>query len=246
MRAVLATNGLNHLGEKMGNEETKNWTLEQKEEKSLEIIKEALQRFEGKLATTFTGGKDSLVVLHLFKRLGDGKVNVPVLNLDTTVKFKEVIGFRDQLARDWDLNLIITTNEEGVKQVKIAEDREGCCHLLKTEAINMAVEEHGWTALVTGVRWDEQPARIDEEYFSERPEHTRIQPILHFTEIDIWDYIEKYDLPYCELYDQGYRSLGCEPCTKKSTRPRGDGPEREGRSQEKEEIMGQLRDLGYF
>ncbi len=230
----------------MGIAETKDWTLEQKEEKSLEVIREAMERFDGKLATTFTGGKDSLVVLHLFKRAGDGKVTVPVLNLDTTVKPKEIIAFRDRMAREWDLDLIITTNHEGVKQVKIAEDRERCCHLLKTEAINMAVEEHGWKALVSGVRWDEQPAREDEVYFSERPEHTRVQPILHFSELDIWAYIEKYDLPYCELYDQGYRSLGCAPCTSKSTKPRGEGYEREGRSQEKEEIMGQLRDLGYF
>ncbi|MDO8736952.1 MAG: phosphoadenosine phosphosulfate reductase family protein, partial [Thermoleophilia bacterium] len=78
----------------MGSEESKKWTLEQKEEKSLEIINEALKRFPGKLATTFTGGKDSLVVLHLFKRAGDGKVQVPVLNLDTTVKFKEALDFR--------------------------------------------------------------------------------------------------------------------------------------------------------
>jgi phosphoadenosine phosphosulfate reductase len=230
----------------MGNEEIKNATLEQKEEKSLEVIREALRRFDGKLATTFTGGKDSLVLLHLFRRAGDGKVPVPVLNLDTTVKPKEIIAFRDRMAREWDLDLIITTNHEGVKQVKIAEDRERCCHLLKTVAINMAVEEHGWKALASGVRWDEQPAREDEVYFSERPEHTRVQPILHFSELDIWAYIEKYELPYCELYDQGYRSLGCAPCTKKSTQPRGVGYEREGRSQEKEKIMGQLRDLGYF
>ncbi len=230
----------------MANEEIKKATLEQKEEKSLEVIREALERFDGKLATTFTGGKDSLVVLHLLKRAGGGEVPVPVLNLDTTVKFKEIIAFRDRMAEEWDLNLIITTNHEGVKEVDIAKDRERCCHLLKTEAINIAVDKHGWKALITGVRWDEQPARENEEYFSERPEHTRIQPILHFSELDIWAYIEKYELPYCELYDQGYRSLGCEPCTVKSTKPRGEGYEREGRSQEKEKIMGQLRDLGYF
>lgn len=230
----------------MSDREAKTWTLKQKEEKSLEVLEEALKRFDGKIATTFTGGKDSLTVLHLLKRLGKGKVPVPVLNLDTTVKFKEVIQFRDRLAREWGFNLIITTNWEGLKTIKIAEDHEKCCLVMKTEAINKAVSEHGWKALITGVRWDEQPARAHEEYFSERPEHTRVQPILHFSELDIWAYIEKYQLPYCVLYDQGYRSLGCQPCTVKSTRPRGDGPEREGRSQEKEKIMAQLRNLGYF
>jgi phosphoadenosine phosphosulfate reductase len=173
-------------------------------------------------------------------------VPVPVLNLDTTVKFKEVIEFRDRMAREWDLNLIVTTNYEGLKKIDIAVDHEQCCLVLKAQAIDMAMEKHGWEALITGVRWDEQPARITEEYFSERPEHTRVQPILHFSELDIWAYIEKNQLPYCTLYDQGYRSLGCRPCTVKSVRPRGDGPEREGRAQEKEQIMAQLRELGYF
>ena len=230
----------------MASAETQGWTLEQKEEKSLGIIREALARFDGRLATTFTGGKDSLVVLHLFRRAGEGKVQVPVLNLDTTVKFREVIEFRDRMAREWDLDLIITTNREGLKRIKIAEDHEQCCLVMKATAIDMAVAKHGWEALATGVRWDEQPARENEEYFSERPGHTRVQPILHFSELDIWAYIEKYELPYCSLYDQGYRSLGCEPCTVKSVRPRGDGPEREGGAQEKEQLMAQLRDLGYF
>lgn len=230
----------------MQREDNSDWTLEQKEEKSLEVLRQALERFDGKIATTFTGGKDSLTVLHLLKRLGEGQVQVPVLNLDTTVKFPQIIEFRDRMAKEWDLNLIVTTNQEGLKKINIAVDHEECCLVMKAEAINMAVEKHGWKALITGVRWDEQPARITEEYFSERPEHTRVQPILHFSELDIWSYIEKYQLPYCDLYDQGYRSLGCEPCTVKSVRPRGDGPEREGRAQEKEQIMAQLRDLGYF
>ena len=230
----------------MDAQQTGSQTLEEKEAKSIGILEEALRRFGPNIATTFTGGKDSLTVLHMLRRIGDGRVQIPVLNLDTTVKFKEVIEFRDRLAGDWDLDLIITTNHEGLKKINIAVDHEQCCLVLKAQAIDQAVEKHGWKALITGVRWDEQPARVGEEYFSERPGHTRVQPILHFSELDIWAYIEKYQLPYCSLYDQGYRSLGCEPCTVKSTRPRGDGPEREGRAQEKEQIMAQLRDLGYF
>ena len=70
-----------------------------------------------------------------------------------------------------------------------------------------------------------------------------IHPILHFREIDIWSYIRKYNVPYCELYHKGYRSLGCMPCTKLSS---AEGPERAGCDQAKEEIMQRLRDLGYF
>lgn len=230
----------------MEHEDTSHWSLEQKEARSLEVLKEALDRFSGSIATTFTGGKDSLTVLHMLRRIGDGGVLVPVLNIDTTVKFPEVIEFRDRLARKWDLNLVVVTNYDGLDKINIAEDHEQCCLVMKAEATDMALKGYGWKALITGVRWDEHPARFSEEYFSARPEHTRVQPILHFSELDIWSYIEKYELPYCQLYDQGYRSLGCQPCTEKSLRPRGDGPEREGRAQEKDQVMAKLRGAGYF
>ncbi len=102
-----------------------------------------------------------------------------------------------------------------------------------------------WQALITAVRWDEQEARKDKVYISprENPPHTRVHPILHFREIDIWSYIRKYNVPYCELYHKGYRSLGCMPCRHLGA---GEGAERAGRDQAKEEIMQRLGDLGYF
>ena len=71
----------------------------------------------------------------------------------------------------------------------------------------------------------------------------RVQPILHFREVDIWQYIKRHGVPYCELYNRNYRSLGCAPCTSPST---GSGPERSGRARDKEEIMARLREMGYF
>lgn len=127
-------------------------------------------------------------------------------------------------------------------------------HLMKTVAMNAFLEDYGIQALSTAIRWDEQEARIEETYFSprENPPHTRIQPILHFKERDIWDFIFKYKVPFCALYKEGYRSLGA----KGSTVRMADIPaweqdlentyERAGRGQSKEEIMGKLRDLGYM
>lgn len=111
--------------------------------------------------------------------------------------------------------------------------------------LNQAIESLGLRALLTGVRWDEQEARADDNYFSprENPDHVRVQPLLHFKEADIWAYIKKYHIPYCELYDKGYRSLGCAPCTSPSS---GTGSERNGSTQDKEKIMTRLRELGYF
>jgi phosphoadenosine phosphosulfate reductase len=219
--------------------------LEDKISKSKEVLKEALERFAGKIALAWTGGKDSTTTLHLLRELGKGKVSIPVLNIDTSVKFKEIYEFRDRLAREWDLNLVIVRNDEALKYLKIAENKEECCLRLKAEMIAGSIVRYGWQALITGMRWDEQPDRDQEEYFSprENPAHIRVHPILHFTEMDIWQYIKTYQVPYCDLYHRGYRSLGCEPCTKLGV---SGGPERAGRDQRKEELMGRLRGMGYF
>ena len=222
------------------------WSLEKKEEESKGIIREAIKKFgSNKIAIAWSGGKDSTTVLHLIKQEFK-KVIIPVVFIDTSVKFKEIYSFRDKIAKEWDLNLIIVRNEEALKTIKIAQNKEECCYLLKTVPLREAITSHGWQALITAVRWDEQEARKNETYFSRRenPPHTRIHPILHFRELDIWAYIRKYNIPYCELYHKGYRSLGCEPCTKL---PKvSTASEREGREKEKEKIMKRLRALGYF
>ena len=160
-------------------------------------------------------------------------------------------------------------------------------HLLKTVALNNALEEHDIDGVISGVRWDEQEARADETFFSPRhdpeiyPPHDRIQPILQFDERAVWDAfwyvvvpetvpgypeegyipegyddlpegISQEDIPISPKYFEGFRSLGSEISTQKST----DDPawlqdventvEREGRAQDKEDLMARLRDLGYM
>jgi phosphoadenosine phosphosulfate reductase len=220
-------------------------TLDDKIKKSQEVLREALARYGDRMAVAWTGGKDSTATLHLLKEVGGGRVPIPVLNIDTGAKFKEIYAFRDRLAQEWQLDLRIERNEEALKVIKIAADKEECCRRLKTEVIAQALQKYGWEALITGMRRDEQPDREQETYFSPRdnPLHMRVHPILHFTEMDIWKYIKDHDVPYCELYRRGYRSLGCEPCTKLGV---AGGPERAGRDQQKEEIMRRLRKMGYF
>lgn len=219
--------------------------LDDKIAKSKEVLKEALERFPDKIALAWTGGKDSTTTLHLLRDLCGGEVPIPILNIDTSVKFKEIYEFRDRLAQEWNLNLIIARNDEALKSLKIAEDKEECCLRLKAEMIASSIVKYGWQALITGMRWDEQPEREKEEYFSFRdtPPHTRVHPILHFTEIDIWQYIKDHQVPFTSLYRRGYRSLGCEPCTKMGN---PSGAERGGRDQSKEQIMKRLRGMGYF
>jgi phosphoadenosine phosphosulfate reductase len=127
-------------------------------------------------------------------------------------------------------------------------------HLMKTVAMNVFIEEKGVKALCTAIRRDEQEARGEEMHFSPRtsPDHTRVHPILHFNERDIWNTIHTYNIPFCSLYYEGYRSLGAKGSTIKTSnipaweQDLENTPERAGRGQEKEEIMSQLRSLGYM
>ena len=129
-----------------------------------------------------------------------------------------------------------------------------CNHLLKTVPIQQAIIENDVQAMITGIRWDEHGARENETYFSERdnPSHMRIHPILHLTERDVWDTHFSLNIPYNDLYQQGYRSLDTKTGThKNSDRPAWEQDlentsERGNRSEEKEKIMEQLRRWGYM
>lgn len=127
-------------------------------------------------------------------------------------------------------------------------------HLMKTVPMKQFLEKYRIQALITAIRWDEQQARINENFFSARqnPDHTRVHPILHFRERDVWSAIHQYGIPFCPLYRQGYRSLGAKTTTHKfSDLPAWEQDlenttERGGRAQGKEAVMEQLRALGYM
>ncbi len=170
----------------------------------------------------------------------------------------------DKAEKVGDMVKVSTLNERNRKEIALLEIEEEEFpfqpesfignHLMKTIAMNIFLEDNKMDALATAIRWDEQEARIEETFFSPRknPPHTRIQPILHFMERDIWDFMFKYKVPFCELYKEGYRSLGAKgSTTKMSDIPAWEQDlentyERAGRGQAKEEVMSKLRDLGYM
>lgn len=132
-------------------------------------------------------------------------------------------------------------------------------HLMKTAVFNMYIESHNVKAIFQGLRRDEQAARAMDDYFEKKeaaylvPEHMRIKPILDFTERLLWDTYQVYKIPYCILYEQGYRSLGAkstsaisEPGVPAWKQDLENTPERAGRRQDKERMMSRLRDLGYM
>lgn len=152
-------------------------------------------------------------------------------------------------------------NKNALKEMGFTEagfpfvpDSTVCNHLMKTVPMREFIIKNNIKALSTAIRWDEQEARKDEEYLSPRtdPAHTRVHPILHFKERDIWIAIFKYDIPFNKLYKLGYRSLGARCSTGKASdipawmQDLENTPERVGRGQDKEQVMDQLRALGYM
>jgi phosphoadenosine phosphosulfate reductase len=213
-----------------------------------DVIRKAYETYpHDKIFVAWTGGKDSTVLLHLIKTSFDGTIPFPVMFNDSTMEFPEIYDFVKQLTIDWKLNLSVITHDPAelaeFRDTKDVTKQLELSRVMKIHAIDRFVDEHQIEAYITGIRRDEHPSRKDETFFSKRNTHMRINPILHFTEKDIWDYIRAYTVPYVTLYDQGYRSLGEKPFTSKVKK--GD-PERAGREQTKEKLMEKLRSMGYW
>lgn len=221
--------------------------LNKKITKTVEIIRKVDTDYPAdKVAVAWTGGKDSTVLLHLIQKALDGKVPFPVFFNDSTMEFPEVYAFIAKLTRDWNLNLI--TFKHSKKELKdftraSEEEQKRLSREMKVNSIKRALQQYQFAVFMAAIRWDEHQARAREEYFSPRKGHLRVHPILHFTEKDVWDYINKEKVPYVRLYDQGYRSLGEMPFTHKAKTGQG---ERSGREYDKEQAMEKLRTLGYW
>ncbi|MCL4435483.1 MAG: sulfate adenylyltransferase subunit 2 [Thaumarchaeota archaeon] len=216
--------------------------LKELENNSIYIIREAYAEFK-KPAVLWSTGKDSSAVLWLCRKAFFGKIPFPVIHIDTGYKFKEMYEFRDMIAKEWGMNLIVAQNQTAVKEgVGPKTGKLDCCTSLKTEALKMCVEKYSFDALLLAIRRDEHGIRAKERVFSPRNQsfqwdyrnqplemwdkyqstieegfHTRVHPILQWRELDIWEYVMEEGIPVNPLYfsqnGKRYRSLGCEPCT---------------------------------
>lgn len=212
------------------------------EKKSISIIREAKAQFTtpGVLWST---GKDSTATLWLCRKAFFGRLPFPVIHIDTGYKFPEIYEFRNRIAAQWGLNLVIAKNANAFDSgMSPDKGRLECCTLLKTKALKDLVSRGGFDALILAIRRDEHGVRAKERYFSPRDvdfswnyedqpaelwdlyvkpsedfSHMRIHPILHWTELDVWRYVKQEGLPVNPLYfargGKRYRSLGCMPCT---------------------------------
>lgn len=220
--------------------------LQDKIARSESILQPYLDHSAASVAVGWTGGKDSTVVLAIWKALLDdaGKGPLRAITVDTGVKFPEVVAFRETLTQRWGVELHVARPGVDVSAYPVAEDPLACCRTLKIEPLMRSLEQTGTRVLLSGIRRDEHPDRIGRSEVEPRtdPDHLLVNPLLDWTETDIWAFHQLLGIPACELYAQGYRSLGCVPCTA----PAGAGSERAGRAASKEQVLSDLTALGYF
>jgi phosphoadenosine phosphosulfate reductase len=226
----------------------KDIKLDEKIMKAKKVIKEITSKFDSnKVFIAWTGGKDSTVLLHLIRSVFQGDIPFPVMFNDSTLEFQEIYDFIKKISTEWNIDLLVVPHNQKqldtFHKLSDIQKKQELSRLMKVKAIEDFIKKNAIDAFVVGIRWDEHPARSKESYFSQRKGHVRIHPILDFTEKDIWDYIKKYNVPYVNLYDKGYRSLGEKPFTNKVAQGEG---ERSGREYDKEQTMEKLRNMGYW
>jgi len=133
--------------------------LDELENESIYILREAYRKFK-KLAMLWSVGKDSTVLLWLVRKAFVGHCPIPVVHIDTTLKIPEMIEFRDRVAKEWNLRLIVGKNEKALAE-GMGPDRGRivCCNALKTEALQQLMRREGFTGLILGIRRDEEGTR---------------------------------------------------------------------------------------
>ncbi|WP_282608996.1 sulfate adenylyltransferase subunit CysD [Pelagibius sp. Alg239-R121] len=214
--------------------------LDELEAQSIYVLREAYNTIEP-MAMLWSFGKDSNVMIWLARKAFFGHVPFPVLHVDTGRKFKEMYAFRDRYEGEWGLDLIRGTCPP-VEEMDPGLPPAARSAARKTAGLAEAIEQYGFKGIVAGIRRDEQAMRAKERVFSPRDEtgtwdfraqpaelwdqyktdfppgtHIRIHPLLQWTELDIWLYTKRENIPLVPLYfaqdGKRYRSLGDEDIT---------------------------------
>ena len=214
--------------------------LTELESQSIYILREAYNKIEP-LAMLWSLGKDSNVMVWLARKAFFGHVPFPAVHVDTGKKFKEMYEFRARYAAEWGLDLMLFDCPP-IDEIDNSLPPAARSAARKTAGLKRAIEAKGFKGIIAGIRRDEQATRAKERVFSPRdtsgqwdfrdqpPEfwdqyktefppgaHIRVHPLLHWTELDIWLYIKREDIPIVPLYfardGKRYRSLGDQDIT---------------------------------
>lgn len=199
---------------------------------AVEVVDRVLSANKGKVAITCSFQAEDMIVLDLLrKRIPD----VPVIFLETGYHFRETYSYRDRMTKEWGLNLINAQAEQSVPDQEAQfgilnrTDPGRCCHLRKVEPLMKALAPYDvW---FTGLRREQSPTRknlqlIENHGLPSGKVLLKVSPLAAWDWDRVWKYTTENGIEYLPLYDLGYRSIGCEPCT---SIPAADADPRSGR-----------------
>jgi len=185
--------------------------FKQKVNRSLQLIKEAYEKYGDGLVVANSLGKDSVAVWDLAKR-----VNSKIRGFVVTTRFKpkETVRFMNEVVAEYPETKVYK-NDAAIPDELYKTEPDRCCDILKVEPVKRAIEEMSVTCWVTGLRCTEGRTRTDFKEIEERDKGLiKLNPILIWKEREVWQYLALYGVKVNPLYAEGYRSLGCAPCTK--------------------------------
>jgi len=184
-----------------------------------EILTWAVPQFAPRIAMTSSFGTEGIVLIDHLAKLG---IKLPVIYLDTGYHFAATEELKDQLQERYDLEIVIQQAELSVaEQAQLHGEKlyernsDACCRIRKVEPLKQALGTlDAWLA---ALRRDQSPSRANIQIVEWNAKHelVKINPLATWTRKDVWNYTFKHKLPYNRLYDEGYTSIGCWPCTKK-------------------------------
>lgn len=209
-------------------------------------------RTEGTPGMLFTGGKDSMIMLHIWRNNVESS-QPPLLVVDTYNQFEEIYDFRKEIADEWGLELDVRANKEFLEDVIWNDEdergfawdgpkTEGCCGALKIEVMGYFIED-GYDPLIVGRRSADVNGNLPERERKNDPlPHHRIHPLHDWSDAHIEAYIKKHRVPLPELYYDGYEHTDCVDCCGKGE----EGDDWSGMTDEQRQQLNNLRDMGYM
>lgn len=177
-----------------------------------EIIAAALANAQAPCITS-SFQADCVVLTHMVREVAP---DIPVLFLDTFHHFAETLAYRDELTRKWGLNLTNLRAAEPRRGLWRLESTDACCKRHKVEPLFSSLE--GYDVWLTALRREQSPSRaslqpIEPFRLPSGKTISRVSPLAGWTMRDVWKYAKQHDIPLLPLYEEGYTSIGCEPCT---------------------------------
>jgi phosphoadenosine phosphosulfate reductase len=217
---AIPTQGVSPMGMIKTDEDVKylvdNLNFKQKVDRSLSLIEQAYSEYGDSLVVANSLGKDSVAVWHLAKR-----VDPKIRGFIVTTRFKPAATKKfmtDQVEKYPEMN--VYNNDAPIPDKLYESDPDRCCTELKVEPTRQAIQEMNVDCWVTGLRCTEGRTRTDFQEVEERDEGLiKLNPILIWHEREVWQYLALHSVDVNPLYELGYRSLGCEPCSHISTDP---------------------------